>query len=94
MLDQPFKTPHFRPYQEQQRAKPGKQISLATILLRDLWWDVCSSETDAYFISIDFRKAFDSIYQRWLFRVLQNIFYKLHTNHKLLKQQCKCKSFS
>ena len=57
--------------QEQQYTKPGKQISSATTLLRDLWWDVCTSETDAYFISVDFRKAFDSIDQRWLFRVLQ-----------------------
>ena len=59
--------------QEQQYAKPGKQISSATTLLRDLWWDVCTGETDAYFISIDFRKAFDSIDQRWLFRVLQKM---------------------
>ena len=59
--------------QEQQYAKPGKQISSATTLLRDLWWDVCTSETDALFISVDFRKAFDSIDQRWLFRVLQKM---------------------
>ena len=49
---------------EHQYAKPGKQISSATTLLRDLWWDVCNSETDAYFISLDFQKAFDSIDQR------------------------------
>ena len=57
--------------QEQQYAKPGKQISSATTLLRDLWWDACTSETDAYFISTDFRKTFDSIEKRWFFRVLQ-----------------------
>ena len=50
--------------QEQQYAKPRKQISSTRTLLRDLWWDVCSGETDAYFISINFRKAFDSIDQR------------------------------
>ena len=54
---------------EHQYAKPGKQISSATTLLRDLWWDVCNSKTDAYFISLDFQKAFDSIDQPWLFRV-------------------------
>ena len=59
--------------QEQQYAKPGKQISSATTLLRDLWRDVCTSETDAYFISVDFLNAFDSIDQRWLFRVLQKM---------------------
>ena len=59
--------------QKQQYVKPGKQISSATTLLIDLWWDVCTGETDAYFISTDFRKAFDSIDQRWLSRVLQKM---------------------
>ena len=39
---------------EHQFAKPGKQISSVTILLWDLWWDVCNGESDAYFISLDF----------------------------------------
>ena len=58
---------------EHQYAKPGKQISSVTTLLRDLWWDVCNSESDAYFISFDFQKAFDSVDQQWLLRVLQKM---------------------
>ena len=50
--------------QEHQYAKLGKIISSATTLLQDLWWDVCNSKTDAYLISLDFRKAFDSIDQQ------------------------------
>ena len=59
--------------QEHQYAKPGKQISSATTFLRDLWWDVCNCKTDAYFFFLDFQKAFDSIDQRWLFRVFQKM---------------------
>ena len=44
-----------------------------TTLLQDLWWDVCNSESDAYFISLDFQKAFDSVDQQWLLRVLQKM---------------------
>ena len=56
-----------------QYAKPGKQIYSVTTLLRDLWWNVCNSESDAYFISLDFQKAFDSVDQQWLLRVLQKM---------------------
>ena len=58
---------------EHQYAKPGKQISSVTTLLRDLWWNVCNSESDAYFISLDFQKAFDSVDQQWLLRILQKM---------------------
>ena len=58
---------------ENQYAKPGKQIFSIANLLRDLWWDASDSKIDAYFVSLDFRKAFDSIDQRWLSRVLQKM---------------------
>ena len=55
---------------ENQYAKPGKQIFSIANLLRDLWWDASDSKIDAYFVSLDFKKAFDSIDQHWLSRVL------------------------
>ena len=58
---------------ENQYAKPGKQIFSIANVLRDLWWDASDSKIDAYFVSLDFKKAFDSIDQRWLSRVLQKM---------------------
>ena len=58
---------------ENQYAKPGKQIFSIANLLRDLWWDASDSKLDAYFVSLNFKKAFDSIEQRWLSRVLQKM---------------------
>ena len=58
---------------ENHDAKPGKQIFSIANLLRDLWWDASDSKINAYFVSLDFKKAFDSIDQRWLSRVLQKM---------------------
>ena len=56
-----------------QYAKLGKQIFSIANLLRDLWWDASDSKLDAYFVSLDFKKAFDSIDQHWLSRVLHKM---------------------
>ena len=58
---------------EHQYAKPGKQIFSIANLLRDLWWDASDCKIDAYFVLLNFKKAFDSIDQHWLFRVLQKM---------------------
>ena len=58
---------------EHQFAKPGKQIFSIANLLRDLWWDASDSKIDASFVSLDFKKAFDSIDQHWLSRVLHKM---------------------
>ena len=58
---------------ENQYAKPGKQIFSIANLLRDMWWDASDSKLDAYFVSLDFKKAFDSIDQHWLSRVLHKM---------------------
>ena len=58
---------------EHQYAKPKKQFFSVANLLRDLWWDASNSQIDAYFISLDFKKAFDSIDQHWLSRVFQKM---------------------
>ena len=60
-------------YHEHQYAKSDKQIFSIANLLRDLWWDASDSKIDAYFVSLDFKKAFDSIDQHWLSRVLQKM---------------------
>ena len=58
---------------ENQYAKLGKQIFSIANLLRDLWWDASDSKIDAYFVSLDFKKAFDSIDQHWLSQVLHKM---------------------
>ena len=58
---------------EHQYAKPGNQIFSIANPLRDMWWDASDSKIDAYFVSLDFKKAFDSIDQHWLSRVLQKM---------------------
>jgi len=59
--------------QEHEYAKPGSLISSATILLRDLFWDAVQINREAFFISLDFQKAFDSIDHCWLYRVLDKM---------------------
>ena len=58
---------------EHQYAKPGKQNFFIANLLRDLWWDACDCKIDAYFVSFDFKKAFDSIDQHWFSQVFQKM---------------------
>ena len=58
---------------EHQYAKPKTQIFSVANLLRDFWWDASNSQIDAYFISLDFKKTFDSIDQHWFSRVLQKM---------------------
>ena len=55
---------------EHQYAKPSKQIFSIANLLRDLWWDASDSKID---VSLDFKKAFDSIDQHWFYRVLHKM---------------------
>ena len=63
--------------QEHQYAKPGSLISTATILFRDLYWAATQINSEAFFVSIDFQKAFDSVDHSWLHRVLQKMNFPL-----------------
>ena len=67
--------------QEHQYAKPGSQISTATILLRDLYWTATQNQSEAFLVSIDFKKAFDSVDHSWLYLVLQ----KMGFPHKFIE---------
>ena len=84
---------------ENQYAKPSKQIFSIANLLRDLWWDASDSKIDAYFVSLDFKKAFDSIDQALAFSSpSQNEFpHEIHPHSKFIEQgrQCSrpCQSF-
>ena len=60
---------------ENQYAKSGKQNFSIANLLRDLWWDAFVSKIDAYFVSLDFKKTFDSIDQHWLSQVLHKMIF-------------------
>ena len=57
---------------EHQYAKPDKQIFSMANLLRDQWWDASDNKIDTYFVSLDFKKAFDSIDQHCS-RILQKM---------------------
>jgi len=57
--------------QSYQFAAPGKTITDATTLLRDLHDYVASRNLDAFFISLDFEKAFGSVNHEWLYAVLK-----------------------
>ena len=56
-----------------QFAAPGKIITDATTLLRDLHDYVASRNLNAFFISLDFEKAFDSVNHEWLYDVLKKM---------------------
>ena len=59
--------------QKYQYARPGGQISAATTLLRDLYWEAKNNEWEGYFISLDFQKAFDSVEHNGLYKVLNTM---------------------
>ena len=58
---------------EHQYAKPRKQFFSVANLLRDRWWDASNSQIEVYFISLDFKKGFDSIDHHWLSQVLHKM---------------------
>jgi len=60
----------LQPYQF---AAPGKTITDATTLLRDLHDYVATRNLKAFFISLEFEKAFDSVNHEWLYTVLKKM---------------------
>ena len=70
-----------KPVQKHQNAKPGSLISTATTVLRDLYWAAKQTSREAFFILIDFHKAFDSVDHSWLYRVL----HKTEFPHKFIE---------
>ena len=59
--------------QKYQYARPGGRTSATTTLLRDLYWEAKNNEWEGYFISLDFQKAFDSVEDNGLYKVLNTM---------------------
>ena len=55
---------------DSQYAQPGKDIQEMNVVIRDLVTDMERSSTDSFFVSVDFRKAYDSVNHNFLFQVL------------------------
>jgi len=70
-------TPH-QVLQPHQYATLGKKITDATTSFRDLYNFCVSKKLDAYFISLDFQKAFDSVSHEWLQNVMRTIGFPAH----------------
>ena len=56
---------------DSQYAQPGKDIQEMNVVIRDLVTDMERSSTDSFFVSVDFRKAYDSVNHNFLFQVLR-----------------------
>ena len=56
---------------DSQYALPGKDINEMNNLVRDIINEMKISHADSFFVSIDFRKAFDTISHDFLFQVLE-----------------------
>ena len=62
--------------------------TIRALVKKQVWWDASNSQIDAYFISLDFKKTFNSIDQHWLSRVLQKMNFPakfIHTINSLNK---------
>ena len=55
---------------DSQFAQPGRDIQEMNTVVRDLVDDMDRSSTDSFFVSIDFRKAYDSVNHEFLLKVL------------------------
>ena len=55
-----------------QYAQPGRDLNEMNRVVRDLVYDMENGGTDAFFVSLDFRKAYDSINHGFLLQVLGN----------------------
>ena len=56
-----------------QYAQPGKDINMLNSYVRDLLYDMDNSDDDSFFVSVDFKGAFDRVSHSFLFKVLQKI---------------------
>ena len=61
-----------------QYAQPGKDLNLLNTQIRDINDDMAHGGGDAFFVSVDFKAAFDKVSHAFLFRVLERIGFAPH----------------
>ena len=56
-----------------QFAQPGHDINLLNAQIRDVFYDMENSDHDSFFVSVDFKCAFDKVSHSFLFKVLKKL---------------------
>ena len=63
---------------ESQYAQPGKDINDMNTLARDIIGDMGNSVLDSFFVSVDFKKAYDTVCHKYLFQILEKYGFPTH----------------
>ena len=56
-----------------QYAQPGMDINLLNTQIRDIQFDIANGDDDGFFVSVDFKAAFDKVSHTFLFKVMEKM---------------------